>query len=729
MNDKDSLFPPASPIPSEVVSVEGVLERIVYENADQGFMVGRLSTSGVPPLVTFVGNLLAVSPGETVRLWGRWVDDRKFGRQLRVERYETLTPATVDAVEKYLGSGLVEGIGPVYAKKLVKAFGVETLRVIAEEPERLRTVDGIGPKRASQIVDAWNRQKSIQSIMLFLQGHGIGVAQAVRIYKRYGDSAVAVLRENPYRLADDIPGIGFKTADRVARDLGVDKTSLKRLGAGLTHILERAVSDGHLYLPKAELIAQASDLLGIEASRLEGPLKTLLRDRRAVQDGPDVYLRGLYDAESECATLLRALNEAPRQEIPILVENAIRWVEKTRGIALSDEQRDAIRAAVDAKVLVITGGPGTGKTTLINSLLAIFEAKGLHVQLAAPTGRAAKRMEEATGRDAKTLHRLLEFSPNVGGFVRNQENLLEADMLIVDESSMMDIFLFQHLLRAIHPLTRVFLVGDVDQLPSVGPGNVLLDIIASEVVPVVWLRKVFRQAEQSGIVANAHRINRGDYPQFDTTDFFFIERPEPAQTLETVVEVVSKRLPTRFGFDPLRDIQVLAPMHRGDAGVKNLNQALQKALNPQGKEIPRQGLRVGDKVMQTRNNYEQDVYNGDLGLVTSHDEDTKTVHVEFDGREVLYGYDDLDELALAYAATVHKSQGSEYPAVVIPVLPQHYLLLQRNVIYTAVTRARKVCVIIGAGKSLVYAIHNNQTMRRNTKLVERLRHGVTGTKG
>jgi exodeoxyribonuclease V alpha subunit len=719
MSESDSLFPPQPRDPAEAACVEGVLERIVYENEEQGFLVGRLRTENVPPIVTFVGNLLAVSPGETVRLWGRWVDDKRFGRQLRVERYETLLPSSADAIEKYLGSGLVEGIGPAYAKRLVDAFGVETLRVIDEQPERLRSVQGIGPKRAGQIREAWDKQRSIQSIMLFLQGHGIGVSHAVRIYKRYGDSAVTVLRENPYRLADDIHGIAFKTADKIARRLGIAKDSPKRAQAGLLHVLERAAGDGHMFVPREDLITQAMELL--EAGPVDAALKVLVERRRIVVEGEAVYLRSFHEAEAGCATQLKQLASNPRQEVPINVEKAIEWIEKKRAIELSPEQKDALRAAVDAKVMVITGGPGTGKTTLVNSIVTIFETKGLFVQLAAPTGRAAKRMEEATGHEAQTLHRLLEFSPKDGGFLRNENNLLECEVLVVDETSMMDTFLFQSLLKAVHPFTRLFLVGDVDQLPSVGPGNVLLDVIASQAVPVAWLKTVFRQAAQSGIVANAHRINRGLYPEFNTTDFFLIERSDPAQALETVVEVVTKRLPRKFGFDPVRDIQVLAPMHRGDAGVTNLNASLQAALNPDGGEVPRKGFKTGDKVMQLRNNYDLDVYNGDLGIIRRCEEETKTVEVVFDERSVLYGFEDLDELSLAYAATVHKSQGSEYPAVVVPVLSQHFLLLQRNVIYTAVTRAGKVCVLVGDPKSISYAIHNDRIARRNTRLADRLR--------
>jgi exodeoxyribonuclease V alpha subunit len=717
---------PAQALPPEVACVEGAVERIVYESQETGFFVGRLREKGKRELTTFVGNLMAVSPGETLRLWGRWVDDKQWGRQLRVERYETVLPATANGIEKYLGSGLVEGIGPVFAKRLVAAFGIETLRVIDEEPRRLREVEGIGLKRAAQIREAWASQKAIQSIMLFLQGHGIAVGQAVRIYKRYGDAAVAVLRENPYRLADEVTGIGFRSADKIAASLGIAKDSPQRIEAGALYVLQEAAGQGHVFLSQEELLEQGAALLDVESECLTNPLVALTGRRQVVREGPCIFLPPLYFAETGCDKLLKRICGAPSgMAATIDADRAIQWVERRRSIQLSEGQRDAIRrAAAGAKVMVITGGPGTGKTTVIDSLLAIFEKKGLSALLAAPTGRAAKRLEETTDRPAKTIHRLLEFSPKQGTFVRNEDNPLNTDLVVIDESSMIDCQLMHSLLKAVPAYARLFLVGDVDQLPSVGPGNVLMDVIASNVVPVVWLKTVFRQAETSGIVANAHRINTGQYPQFNATDFFFVERKEPNRALDTVLELVTERIPKKFGIDSIRDIQVLAPMHRGPTGVTKLNETLQAALNPDGPPIPRRSFRLHDKVMQTRNNYEFDVYNGDVGVVTVVDSDAGEVEVRFDDRAVIYGFDDLDNLTLAYATTVHKAQGSEYPAVVIPLLPQDYLLLQRNLLYTAVTRGRKLVVIVGDPKAVGRAVHNDKIARRNTRLAERLRNEI-----
>jgi len=709
----------------QVACVEGAVERIVYENAETGFFVAKLREAGKRELVTFVGNLMAISPGETVRLWGRWVDDKKWGRQLRVDRYETVLPATVAGIEKYLGSGLIAGIGPTFAERLVKAFGVETLRVIDEEPARLRDVPGIGKKRAAQIRDAWAGQKAIQSIMIFLQGHGIGVGQAVRIYKRYGDAAVAVLRENPYRLADEVTGIGFRGADKIASSLGISKDAPERLEAGLLYALEQATHQGHVFLAEDELFEEASQLLDVDAARLGEPLVGLVAREEVLREGSSLYLRLMYFAETGCDKRLKRLLGAPSgMALSIHAERAIRWVEGRQGIQLSEGQQEAIRKAATAKVLVITGGPGTGKTTVINSLLAVFEKKGLSIALGAPTGRAAKRIEEATSREAKTIHRLLEFSPKQRTFVRDENNPLDADLVVIDETSMIDCQLMHSLLKAVPARARLFLVGDVDQLPSVGPGNVLMDIISSGAVPVVWLKTVFRQAETSGIVANAHRINTGRYPEFNGQDFFFVERKDPARALDTVLELVMDRIPKKFGLDPLRDVQVLTPMRRGPTGVIRLNEALQAALNPQGEPVPRRDFRLNDKVMQLRNNYELDVYNGDVGQVTVVDAEAQELEVRFDDRVVLYGFDRLDDLTLAYATTVHKSQGSEYPAVVIPLMRGDYLLLQRNLLYTAVTRGKQLVVVVGDPRALGRAVHNDKIARRNTRLAERLRNEI-----
>ena len=714
--------PAATASDEPLTRVEGEVERIVYENADNGFFVARMRETGKPDLTTFVGNLMAVSPGETLRLWGRWVDDKKWGRQLRVERYETVLPATVAAIEKYLGSGLIGGIGPAYAKRLVDAFGIETLRVIEQEPQRLQNVTGIGKKRAAQIKEAWHAQRAIQSIMLFLQGHGISGALATKIYKRYGDAGAAVLRENPYKLAAEITGIGFKSADKIAANLGIARDAPQRAEAGLLYALEQATGEGHVFLPESDLVASAAELLGVDPRVLESALLALVMRQDVVRDGDAIYLRPLHAAETACDRFLKRLLKSPVKQITIQIDKAIAWVERAHGILLSEEQRLAIRTSVDAKVMVITGGPGTGKTTIIRSLLSVFEKKGLTVVLAAPTGRAAKRMETATDHEAKTLHRLLEYSPKDGGFIRDDNNPLSADLIVVDETSMVDVQLMHSLLKAVPVHARLFLVGDVDQLPSVGPGSVLMDIIASGVAPVVWLKTVFRQAAQSGIVANAHRINESLYPEFNTTDFFFVERKEPKAAVETIVDLVSVRMPRKFNLDPLHDIQVLAPMHKGDSGVSKLNEALQEALNPNGEPIARRVFRRGDKVMQLRNNYKLDVYNGDVGIITMVDAEAQEVEIQFDDRLVIYTLEDLDELTLAYAATVHKSQGSEYRAVVILLLPQHYMLLQRNVLYTAITRGKQLVIIVGDPKALWMAIRNTKVSTRHTHLIERLRN-------
>ena len=702
-----------------IVVLEGSVERIVYENEETAFFVARLRRDG-EELVTFVGTLMAVSEGETVRLRGRWVEDKRFGRQLRVESYETLVPNTREGIEKYLGSGLIDGIGPVFAKRLVDAFGLETLRVIDEQPKRLRSVPGIGKKRAEQIRAAWSSQRAIQSIMVFLQGHGISTGQAVKIYQQYGDGAVAVLRENPYRLAQDIAGISFRGADKVAARLGVAKDSPDRLRAGVLHVLAEAAGGGNVYLPEEELRNNAAELLEVPINDLTQPLLELTARQELILENGACYLPILHAGERGCATLLHRLMATPCDPVPIQLDNALLWVEKHHDIVLSEEQREAIRIGVTAKVMVITGGPGTGKTTVIRSLLAILERKGLSFLLAAPTGRAAKRMEAASGYDARTIHRLLEFSPKTGAFSRNENNPLETDLMVIDETSMVDQQLMHSLLQALPPFSRLILVGDVDQLPSVGAGNILFDLIASQVVPVVRLKTVFRQAAQSGIISNAHLVNEGKYPVFNDTDCFFVKRLDPNAALETVLELVSHRIPSKFGLDPVRDIQVLAPLRRGDAGVTRLNEALQAALNPQGAPVPRRNLRRGDKVMQLRNNYELDVYNGDVGTITLVDEEARELEVTFDDRVVLYRFDDLDNLALAYAATVHKVQGSEYPAVVLLFLPQHYMMLQRNVFYTAITRGKKLVVVVGDPKAVGMAVRNNRIIRRNSRLTERL---------
>jgi exodeoxyribonuclease V alpha subunit len=706
------------------VQLEGTVKRIVFESAETGFLVARLEVEGEMELTTFVGNLLAISEGEMIRLSGQWVEDKKFGRQLRVESFETIVPSTAAGIENYLASGLIEGIGPTYAKRLVEAFGTETLRVIDEEPQRLRDVPGIGKKRAAQIREGWASQRAVQSIMMFLQGHGITASQSVKIYQQYGDGAMAILRNNPYQLAEDITGISFKGADKIAKEMGIAKDAEERLEAGVSHVLQQGTLHGHLYLPAAELLEESVRLLDIAADAMGAALDRATLGGKIIRDGDACYTPKAHQAEVGASDYLKRLISTPSESIEILnMDNALKWAQKKLSISLAEEQLEAIRMGLQSKVMVITGGPGTGKTTVINSLLSILDKKSVSYLLAAPTGRAAKRMEEATDREARTIHRLLEFSPKFGGFSRDENEPLLTDLVIVDEASMLDMQLMHSLVKALPPFARLILVGDIDQLPSVGAGNVLMDIIASQVVPVVRLETIFRQDEQSGIVTNAHRINTGQHPTFNSNDFFIIDRPVPERALETIVEVVTNRLPKKFDLDPIRDIQVLSPMRRGETGMLRINEALQAAMNPEGKAIANRDLRLGDKVMQLRNNYELDVYNGDVGTISRVDDGTKEVEVAYDGeRRVLYSFEELDDLGLAYAMTVHKSQGSEYPAVVVPMLSQHYMMLQRNVLYTAITRGKRLVVLVGDEKAIRMAVKNNHLSRRNTLLAERLRN-------
>lgn len=701
--------------------IEGAVARLVFENPDTGFVVGRLEVAGEAELTTFVGAMLAISPGDTVRLWGHWETDPRFGPQFRVHRYDTVLPHTAQGIERYLGSGLVPGIGPKMAQRLVEAFGTETLRVIDEEPQRLRRVSGIGRKRAKDIRAAWQKQRSLQAVMVFLQGVGIGTAQAARIYKQYGDKAVAVIRQNPYRLATEVAGIAFKSADVIARQVGIPEDSPLRAQAGLRYALERAGAEGHVFLPAEELVERAAELLGQRVETVEPTLAAAIQSGVVERDAHGVYTPILHRAEMQAARRISDLLRGPLPQVPIQIDKALAWIERTREIQLSPEQREAVRLALEAKALVITGGPGTGKTTVLTGILDVWERKGLKAVLAAPTGRAAKRMEAATGRGAQTLHRLLEFSPQQGGFTRNEANPIDADVVVLDECSMIDTLLLAASMDALRPDCRLVLVGDVDQLPSVGPGAVLMDLIASQALPVVHLRTVFRQAGQSGIVHNAHRVNQGQEPEFNDADFFFVERLDPAAARDTIVELAARRIPAKFGLDPRRDVQVLAPIRRGPAGVEGLNEALQTALNPSVERLAGRPFGIGDKVMQQRNNYELDVFNGDVGIVASFDDPSNTATIQFDGRAVAYPHDALDELDLAYAGTIHKSQGSEYPAVIMALLPQHYMLLQRNVLYTGLTRAKQLVVIVGDPRSIQRAARTTESARRHTALGDRLR--------
>ena len=715
-------------------NLEGVVERIVYVNEENHYTVAHLVPEGrgrVEP-VTIVGNLAALNTGEIVRAQGRWVNHKQFGRQFVVEKFESVLPRTVVGIKKYLGSGLIKGIGETFADRIVDKFGEQTLEIIDNFSARLREVDGIGPERARRIKEAWTAQKSIRDIMIFLQGHGIGSAHAAKIYKQYGEQAISQVRENPYRLAKDIHGIGFKTADGIAAKLGIAKDSIHRLKAGVIYTLERATDDGHVCLPREMLAQAATELLETELASIENAINLLVVGGDIVIEDDFVYLASLCRAERGVATKVRDLIAAGLELPPLDIDKALVWVEQKTGVALAAAQQDAIRTALKSKMCVITGGPGVGKTTIVNDIVKILRAKNCQVLLAAPTGRAAKRMSETTGAPAQTIHRLLKYDPHEGGFTHNERRPLKGDMIIIDEVSMLDIMLANHLLKAIPLGASVVFVGDVDQLPSVGPGNFLRDLIDSGVVPVVRLTEIFRQAKDSSIITNAHRVNEGQMPEFDApgeSDFFFIHEEDPEQVLATIKKLCAERVPAKFGFDPMRDVQVLTPMHKGVCGSENLNRELQATLNPHGPVVQRFGrtYRVNDRVMQIRNNYDKDVFNGDLGRVKRIDLVDQQVIVEIDelgskdsGREVTYEFDDLDELLPAYAISVHKSQGNEYPCVIVPLLTQHFVLLQRNLLYTAITRGKKLVILIGSKKALAIAIRNNKTAARFTRLRERL---------
>ncbi len=708
--------------------LQGQLERVTFHNEDNHFTIAKIRVKGRRDLVTIVGTLFSVSPGEILKLTGDWDRHPKFGEQFKFTAYETVIPATLHGIEKYLGSGLIKGIGPVMAKRLVEKFGTETLDVIENETGRLSEVDGIGEKRIDMIRAAWLEQKEVRDVMLFLQSHDVSSAYAVKIYRQYGRDSIAVVKENPYRLAADIFGIGFRTADSIAAKLGMPKDSSVRAEAGILYALQQFAANGHVYYPHDELVEECREILGISAAVIAASIDSLAGRRLIVIEGNAVYLSEFSVAERGIAECLRNLTKADRRFFIVDRDKAIDIVEHGLRLTLAANQAQAIRESIDAKVMVITGGPGTGKTTIIRGIIMLHDVSAMRILLAAPTGRAAKRMAEATGREAKTIHRLLEFSPkNDNSFKRNETNPLDADLIIIDEMSMVDTVLMYHLLKAVPNPATLILVGDVDQLPSVGAGNVLRDIIDSGHVPCVRLNEIFRQARESLIIVNAHNINKGEFPimrpeQGSHQDFYFIQQEEPEKVLTEILELCATKIPQKFGFDPVNDIQVLAPMHRGVVGASNLNAELQKHLNRTADELHRGGriLKVRDKVMQIRNNYDKEVFNGDIGRIAVIHREDQEVIVDFEGKTVPYDFADLDELILAYAISVHKSQGSEYPCVIMPVLTQHYLLLQRNLLYTAVTRGKKLVVLIGTKKALGIALRNNKPQERFTKLKERL---------
>ena len=741
-----------------MIKIRCVVERITYQSPETGYSVLKCAVKNYNDLITVVGNLVDANVGSVLLIDGNWKVDAKYGRQFLAERWEETMPATVFGIEKYLGSGLIKGVGPKFAKKIVQQFGTDTLEIIETDVQRLLEVPGIGKKRVDKIAKSWERQKEIKNVMLFLQDHGMSTAFAAKIYRQYGNESIPKVKENPFRLADDIWGIGFKTADNIAMKLGIGKEAFIRLRSGIMYTLSELADEGHVYAERDQLIKKASALLEAEDTSIIMTMDQMLKDEELIcekiivpQFAPDeiipkdaakeiekecIYLPPFYFAEVGVAnklkklavepaadrlwvSLMKARQDTGNPELSVDVDK----IQNTVNMKYDEVQVEAIRRAATAKVLVLTGGPGTGKTTTTQGIIAAYRAFGLNILLAAPTGRAAKRMTEATGLEAKTIHRLLEFKPPEG-YQKNEETPLEGDVLIVDECSMIDIVLMNALMKAIPPHMRLILVGDIDQLPSVGAGNVLRDVIDSEVFPVVRLTRIFRQAQTSRIIMNAHKINAGQMPDISNgknTDFFFMIQEDPEEAVRKIVGLVHKKLPEYYRI-PASQIQVLTPMQRGVVGATNLNMALQEALNPQGEGLRRSGFvyRPNDKVMQIKNNYDKEVFNGDIGIIQSVDMQDRTLLVNFDGRSIEYDATELDELVHAYATTIHKAQGSEYPIVVMPVLMNHYVMLQRNLIYTGITRARKILVMIGTKKALSYSVRNVTVTKRNTLLKERL---------
>lgn len=700
-----------------------VVEHITYQNQENGYSVMRVKVKDYADLVTLVGNLLDVPVGAVLLCDGVWKMDKRYGRQFVCETWEEVMPATVYGIEKYLGSGLVKGIGPKFAHLIVERFGTETIDIIEEDIERLYQVPGIGKKRVEKIRESWEKQKDIKNVMLFLQQYGVSTAYAAKIYRQYGKESIDQVKENPYRLADDIWGIGFKTADGIAGKMGYGKNDLRRCRSGIQYTLNELADEGHVYAVEEQLIEAAGKLLEADREPIVQAMAGMIASEDLIREQEAIYLPPFYHSERGTARRLLALMTS-RSSALFEGNIDIQAIEKATGVGYDDVQVAAIRQAVRSRVMVLTGGPGTGKTTTTQGIIAAYRAAGLRVLLAAPTGRASKRMSEATGMEAKTIHRLLEFNPQ-DGYKRNDDNPLEGDVLIVDECSMIDIILMYNLMKAIPVQMRLILVGDIDQLPSVGAGNVLRDIIDSGQVPVIRLTRIFRQAQSSRIVMSAHAINQGRYPDTSNgkdTDFFFIRKDDPEQVAEEIVKLVKHRLPKAYN-QPLSNIQVLTPMQRSVVGAGNLNMLLQQALNTSTLGISRGGInyRLGDRVMQIRNNYDKNVFNGDIGIIEKVNMEDRTLCIRFDGSLVEYEASELDEVTLAYATTIHKSQGSEYPIVVIPVLMTHFVMLQRNLIYTGITRAKKICVLIGQPKALAYAIRNLTVNKRNTRLKERLR--------
>ncbi len=717
----------------EIESFKGTIERVVFHNPENGYTVFRLVPEGKPSFeaINITGYMDSPQVGSSCSVEGTWTNHPRFGKQFSMTQYEALMPATKEGIRLYLASGLIKGIGKVTAKAIVDKFGEKSLEIFDEDPDKLLQIRGISPKKLQSIMECWRQNQGIRELMLFLQPHGISVATAVRVYRHYGVQALNIVQENPYVLAMDIHGVGFVTADAFATKLGFESSHPLRVQAGTLYTLSRLVDRGHVYVPKEQLLKDASEQLQVDPELVEEALILLEREERIVLDEltghVGVYVRRFHHYESKIAFYIQRLMHSPKT---VRFENAkenVQTVVENLGIELASEQRKAVDSATQAKMMVLTGGPGTGKTTIINAIIQVYRQKKAKILLAAPTGRAAKRMAESAGQHAFTIHRLLEYSPTEDGFLRNEDSPLACGLLIIDEASMMDIMLAYHLLKAIPLGATVIFVGDVHQLPSVGPGNVLKDFIASGILPVVELHEIFRQAATSEIVCYAHMINRGEVPPLSSSkdrlsDFYFMPQNDAEKVAESIVDLVAQHIPRRFGLHPVNDIQVLTPMHKGAVGSMALNSKLQATLNKQSQVIQR-GERVfglRDKVMQIRNNYDKDVFNGDMGRIVYLDTKERSLSVAFDERVVPYAFEELDDLAPAYAISIHKSQGSEYPAVVIPIMMQHYMLLQRNLVYTGLTRGKKLVVLIGEPKAFHMAVKNNSTQKRYTWLCERL---------
>ena len=722
-----------------LATLEGTVERLTFADPESHYAVVRLRVRGRRQPATVVGPLAAVKEGEQLHLKGRYEVHPKWGEQFRVVWWYAVLPATVAGIEKYLASGLIKGIGPELAQRLVAHFGAETLTVIGDQPERLAEVSGIGPKKMDQIRRDWQTHKAAREVLVALQGLGVGMSMATKIYQQYGAGAVEVVTTNPYQLALDIHGLGFLTADRLAGHLNLDPLTPARLAAGLLHLLDTMGGEGHVYVPEEVLLERTEALLQVPRAPLLGTLEALAREGRVVlpelPDGRAVYKRPAWLAETGVAQSLGRLLTAAGSHPPLHLEDLIARVQQQRGLVLAPDQVEAVAAALKDKVLIITGGPGTGKTTIVSCILDLYQGLGARVLLMAPTGRAAKRLSETTGMAATTIHRALEFSPQTGGFRRGPAEPLKAEVVVVDETSMVDTFLMYHLLRAVPPAARLILVGDAHQLPAVGPGNILKDLIDSGVVKVARLTQIYRQAKESLIVVNAHRINQGEYPmlpkEFGKGDFVFLELDDPEALKARLLDLVAGELPRRYGWDPLRDLQVITPMHRGPVGIQTLNLELQERLNPESDRWSWGGrvYRRHDKVMQLRNNYYKEIFNGDIGQVCGFLSATGQLQVDFDGRVITYDPGEREELTLAYAVTVHKAQGSEFPAVVLVLTTHHYMMLQRNLLYTALTRGRRLVVILGSKRALGMAIRNDRPVRRYTHLAARLRETLVPPTG